>query len=251
MTPCVGAAELEVHVAEVILAADDVGERGVALELPSTPYSVTRPQVMPATGFLIGTPASISASTPEQTLAIEVEPLDSMTSLLTRMAYGNLVHRRNDRLDGALGERAVADFAAARAAGAAGFADAERREVVVQDEALRGLAAGVAVEILGFVGGRERREGDRLRFAALEERAAVRAREQADFGAELADLIEVAAVAADLFVEDADAEGFLLQVVEGLADLELAWPPEISRGSRADFVLERVDRFLRATLPGV
>ena len=41
---------------------------------------------MPATGVLIGTPASISARTPAQTLAIEVEPLDSMTSLETRMA---------------------------------------------------------------------------------------------------------------------------------------------------------------------
>ena len=41
---------------------------------------------MPATGRLIGTPASIRASTPEQTLAIEVEPFDSMTSLVTRMA---------------------------------------------------------------------------------------------------------------------------------------------------------------------
>ena len=41
---------------------------------------------MPATGVLIGTPASISASMPPQTLAIEVEPFDSMISLEMRMA---------------------------------------------------------------------------------------------------------------------------------------------------------------------
>ena len=41
---------------------------------------------MPATGVLIGTPASISASIPPQTLAIEVEPLDSMISLVMRIA---------------------------------------------------------------------------------------------------------------------------------------------------------------------
>ena len=41
---------------------------------------------MPATGVLIGTPASINASMPQQTLAIEVEPFDSITSLVMRMA---------------------------------------------------------------------------------------------------------------------------------------------------------------------
>ena len=41
---------------------------------------------MPATGFLIGTPASMRASTPAQTQAMEVEPFDSMISLLMRMA---------------------------------------------------------------------------------------------------------------------------------------------------------------------
>ena len=39
-----------------------------------------------ATGVWIGTPASISASIPPQTLAMEVDPFDSMTSLEIRMA---------------------------------------------------------------------------------------------------------------------------------------------------------------------
>ena len=41
---------------------------------------------MPATGALSGTPASSRLSTPAQTLAMLVEPLDSMTSLTTRIA---------------------------------------------------------------------------------------------------------------------------------------------------------------------
>ena len=49
-------------------------------------YSVQMPTLMPATGRIIGTPASMSASVPPQTEAIEVEPLDSMISLVTRMA---------------------------------------------------------------------------------------------------------------------------------------------------------------------
>ena len=44
---------------------------------------------MPPTGRLSGTPASSRLNTPAHTLAMLVEPLDSMTSLTTRIAYGN------------------------------------------------------------------------------------------------------------------------------------------------------------------
>ncbi len=47
--------------------------------------SVTRPIATPATGALIGTPASISASVLPQTLAIEVEPLDDRISETRRI----------------------------------------------------------------------------------------------------------------------------------------------------------------------
>src|SRR5438309_1494053 len=52
--------------------------------------SLTRPIEMPATGSVIGTPASISASVPPQTEAIDDEPLDSRISETTRTVYGNL-----------------------------------------------------------------------------------------------------------------------------------------------------------------
>ena len=44
---------------------------------------------MPATGALIGTPASISESVEPQTDAIEVEPFDASTSETTRSVYGH------------------------------------------------------------------------------------------------------------------------------------------------------------------
>ena len=44
---------------------------------------------MPATGALIGTPASISASVEPQTEAIDDEPLDSRISETRRIVYGN------------------------------------------------------------------------------------------------------------------------------------------------------------------
>ena len=44
---------------------------------------------MPATGAFSGTPASSSASTPPQIVAIDDEPFDSSVSDTTRIVYGN------------------------------------------------------------------------------------------------------------------------------------------------------------------
>ena len=79
--PRCGAGDLEVHVAEVVLVADDVGQEDMAAGLSS----LTRPIEMPATGSLIGTPASIRPSVPPQTEAIELEPFDSRMSETTRI----------------------------------------------------------------------------------------------------------------------------------------------------------------------
>ena len=51
----------------------------------SSPGFLIRPIAIPDTGLLIGTPASIRASVPPHTLAIEEEPLDSRISLTRRM----------------------------------------------------------------------------------------------------------------------------------------------------------------------
>ena len=48
--------------------------------LPVFSTSLMRPMATPATGRLIGTPASISARVLPQTEAWEVEPLEDMTS---------------------------------------------------------------------------------------------------------------------------------------------------------------------------
>jgi len=51
--------------------------------------SLIRPIATPATGRLIGTPASISASVEPHTDACEVEPFEDMTSLTSLRQYGN------------------------------------------------------------------------------------------------------------------------------------------------------------------
>ncbi len=51
--------------------------------------SLINPIATPATGALIGTPASISDKQPPQTAAIEEEPFDSKVSETIRIVYGN------------------------------------------------------------------------------------------------------------------------------------------------------------------
>src|SRR5262245_48252067 len=53
--------------------------------------SLTRPTDTPATGWRIGTPASMRASVPPHTEAIEDDPFDSRISEINRIVYGNLV----------------------------------------------------------------------------------------------------------------------------------------------------------------
>ena len=127
----------------------------------------------------------------------------------------------DDGLDGALGEGAVADFAAVDASHASAFADGEWREVVVEDEAFFVFTACVVVEMLFFVSGGEGGDGEGLGFATGENGGAVDAREGADFSVEGAKVTDGAAVCADAFFHDGDAECLFLEVFEGLLDVEV------------------------------
>ena len=81
---------------------------------------------MPATGALIGTPASISESVEPHTDAIDDEPFDSMISETSRSVYGNSSALGDDRHQRPLGERAVPDVAALGAAHEPGLARREK-----------------------------------------------------------------------------------------------------------------------------
>ena len=48
--------------------------------LPSSSISVTKPVDIPATCLEMGTPASMSANEPPQTLAMEVDPFEDIIS---------------------------------------------------------------------------------------------------------------------------------------------------------------------------
>ena len=137
----------------------------------------------------------------------------------------------------------MANLAPAGAAGASGFADAEGRKAVVQEETLRRFAATVGVDVLRFFDRRQRDERERLGFAALENGGTVRAWKYAHFALDRAQVLIAAAVHPFLFVENADAEGLLLHVIERLRDGELVGLGKFLQHGRFHFVGERVDRF--------
>src|SRR5438045_5262514 len=91
----------------------------------------------------------------------------------------------------------------------------------MEQEALRGHAATVGINVLRFFDRRESHERERLGFASLENRGAVRAREHTDFASDLTQILIAAAIHALLFVEHADAKSFFLHVIERLRDREL------------------------------
>lgn len=115
---------------------------------------------------------------------------------------------------GALGERAMADFAAASRAEAADFARAVRRKVVVEHEALGGLAAGDGIEVLRILLGAEGAGHEGLRLAAVEDGRTVERGRTPTCAESEAELVLTAAIDAKALVEGSSANGLDFKGVE-------------------------------------
>ncbi len=206
---------------------------------------------MPAVGRFIGTPASISASEEPQTVAIEDEPFELGDLGDDAHRVGELRRGRQHRVDRAPGELAVAEFAPLRRTHASGLADAEGGEVVMEQEALL-VGALKRVDELLVLGGAERRNDQRLRFAAGEQGRAVGARQHADLAEDRANGRQVAAVDAAAVVEDVPAHYFRLRVMERLRDVFLGeLGLALGGGERVEhLLLDRVDGGVALLLDG-
>ena len=90
----------------------------------------------------------------------------------------------------------------------------------MQNETLRCFTAAVSVDVLRFLDRRECDQRERLCFATLKNRGAMRAWKHADFATDLPQILITAAVHAFLFFENAFAKRFLLHVIERLRDRE-------------------------------
>ena len=193
----------------------------------------------PATGAFRGTPASIIESDEPQTVAIDEEPFELGDLRDDADGVGEVGRRRQHRLQRPPGELAVADLAPARRADAAGLADRERREVVVQEE-VRAVGAVQRVDHLLVVAGAERGDDQRLGLAAGEERRAVGAGQHAHLGEDRAHRREVAPVDAPAPLEDVRADDVGLELLD--ADVEALVGLLLLAQAREDRLLRGLDR---------
>ena len=113
------------------------------------------------------------------------------------------------------------------------FADRERREVVVEHEALPGLALE-ALDLLRIVGGAERAGDERLRLAAREHGRAVGARQHAGLDPDRPHLVELAAVEPHAVLEHLVAQDLFLQVLEDLLGFDLPLDLAFGNATRPD-----------------
>ena len=125
---------------------------------------------------------------------------------------GELLQRGQHRHKGALGQCAVADLAAAGAAGCAGLADRVRREVVVVNVAL-GLLIGQVIHELVVLGAAQGAGGQHLGLAAGEHAGAMDTGQDAHFCGQRADLVDAAAIHALALIEQPAADDVLLHLV--------------------------------------
>ena len=125
---------------------------------------------------------------------------------------------RNDRLQRTLTESAVTKLAPARATHAPNFTHRIRREVVVVHEAL-GLFRRKRVQLLPGAHRPERHDAEDLRFTALEQARAMRARQDADVAGDRPQLVECPSIRALAFFENTPAHRLLDHGLQGFREL--------------------------------
>ena len=177
----VGAAKFEVHVAEMVFGADDVGQKLITFKLSI--FALLRDEADRNSGndsfhgnSGVHEREHSAAHTGHRGRSIRFHDLARNTDRITEIVF--VWHNRFER---ALGQSAVTDFAPARAAGSSRLANAEWRKIVMKNEALRLYAAAVSVDVLRFFYRRQSREREPLCFTALENGRAVRAGNHSNF----------------------------------------------------------------------
>src|SRR5438309_1621676 len=202
------ARDLEVHVAVVVFGTGDIGEDGVFMILANDEAhgNAGAGRLERHAGVHKG--QRTAADGGHRRGAVGLQDVGDQAHGVRKFFFG-----RKQIREGALGERTVADFAAAGAAKELYLTDAEGREVVVQHEALELILREEQVETLHVFLGAKSESGERLGFAASKKRRAVNAGEQADFASDLADLVKGAAVGTAALSENVVTEDVLAEAL--------------------------------------
>ena len=209
-----GTRDLEVHVAEMILVAHDVGEHDERVTLLDEPHRDS------------GNRRRHRHTSVHQREAGTAHRRHRARSVRFRHFRNHphdireVVHVRHDRLNGPLRQPSMPYLAATRSKHPPSLADAERREVVVQHEGLAALALD-SVDDLGISGRAEGSGDDGLGFAAREQGGAVRPGQELHATRNFAHHRRATAVDAALSRNDGTAHDRLLELVERLAHLAL------------------------------
>src|SRR6267143_1087717 len=207
--------DFDVHVAVVIFGSGNVREDGVFLVVTDDePHGDARAGSLHRDASVHqGERASANGGHGRGTIGFQ-NVGDEAHGVRKIRFGGKQVHQR------ALREGAVADFATARATKEFHFTDAERREVVVQHEAVELVLLEEQVEALNVFLCAQGQSRESLRFAASKEGGTVHAGEQANFAGDQTNLVEGTAIgtAADvknIIAEDVFAEAFQGALGEG------------------------------------
>ena len=206
-----GARDLEVHVAVEVLNALNVGERGLLTAVRDQAAGDARNRRLDRHAG-VHQREGRAADRALRGRAVGGNDLGNQAQRVRELA-----HRRDDRQQRALCERAVADLTAAGAAGRTGLTDREGREVVVVDIALFGLFKD-GVELLRVAQHAQRAEGQHLGLAAGEHARAVYARQHVHLSRQRTDFLHAAAVYA-LAVCQPAAHDLLLELVHALGQV--------------------------------
>ena len=203
-----GTGDLEVHVAQVVLHARDVGEDDVVVTLLDQAHRHARDGALQRHAGVHQRERG-SAHRGHRGRPVGLEDVRDHADRV-----GELLDRRHNRHQRPLGERSVADVAALGTAHEAGLTHRERREVVVVEVVL-GLLEAERVQAHLVTRGAERGDREGLRLAAGEDGRAVRARRHSHLDPDVADLLRGTPVGALLVDRDALADDVLLELVEG------------------------------------
>ena len=244
-----GAGDLEVHVAERVLGAQDVGERledVLAIDVTGDQtHRDTRDRGLQrhAGGEQRQRGGAHGA---HRGGTVGTDGLGDLTD-----GVRELLAAWQHRHDGLLGEGAVADLAALRGADATGLTGGVRRHLVVVHVAL-GLRAGKRVDLLLHLEHVQRGDAQDLGLAALEQGGAVHARHDVHLGGQGADVAQATAVDAVVLGEDAAAHDLALQLLERVAEflllLGIVHVGELVREHLTHVLLDLVDAVLARQL---
>ena len=223
-----GSGHLEIHVAEVILVAQDVGQHFETRAFLDQAHRNAGHRRFDRHAGIHQRKAG-AAHRGHGTGAVRFENFRHHADDVREF-----IHARHYRLDAALGKIAVPDLAPLGRSHHAGFADAERRKIVVQHERLFAFARE-AVDDLRVASRAQGRDDQCLGLAAREQRRAVSSRQHAGADVDAAHGLGVAAVDARVPIEDLAAHQPIFEIREFSTDL-------LSREFRCFALAERLDR---------